>query len=604
MRKIILALIALAATLSTAAQNYCPDATIVTSSPATGEELFVTPLGADDWDQNARNLSAICRGEATPKATALPGTCSVGTLFFDMDATAGLNLYGCTSADTWTLLGDGGGSGSLLTVREEDGSPSVASVTELRVSNGTLTDNTGGSVSITTGGGGGGGSNSFETITPSSGTAPVADSAMDILTVTGTAPITVTGSAAADSLTLALTQHADTDITADLEEETHAAEHHQGGGDAISAEALASVCAAGETLEGDGAGGVQCGTDDGGVGSSDHGTLTGLADDDHPQYTLLAGRGAAAQEILGGLEVEGGLEATSPGRLVLRDTVPLLEARGGVQVQLEFPEATTENVEFRFFRSTNTSGSVSLVVKSGNGTNTNQHLLRSRGSSSLAADNNSLALVGGLGSFGGGDRVVFIGNAGTNPSTNPTGGGVLYSDAGDASRLKWRRPDGTVDVVGVAGVGGALDLIYVRDQKSSGQAGGAAAAATWNVRTLNTVTVNTISGASLASNRVTLPAGTYRIRARAPAYLVGRHKLRLRNITAGSTAAVGSSAYADATTGAAVTDSVLLARITLASTTELELQHFTTSARATHGLGIEVSSSEVEVYTEMWIEKE
>lgn len=49
------------------------------------------------------------------------------------------------------------GSSITLTVEEEDGTPSVANVTEIRVTNGTLTDNGGGSVSISTGGGGGGG---------------------------------------------------------------------------------------------------------------------------------------------------------------------------------------------------------------------------------------------------------------------------------------------------------------------------------------------------------------------------------------------------------------------------------------------------------------
>ncbi len=44
--------------------------------------------------------------------------------------------------------------GSTLTVTEEDNNPSVAGVTEIRVTNGTLTDNTGGSVSIAIGAGG------------------------------------------------------------------------------------------------------------------------------------------------------------------------------------------------------------------------------------------------------------------------------------------------------------------------------------------------------------------------------------------------------------------------------------------------------------------
>jgi len=51
---------------------------------------------------------------------------------------------------------------------------------------------------------GGGGGNSFETITPSSGTAPVADSSTDTLTVTGTSPVVVTGDSATDALTISL----------------------------------------------------------------------------------------------------------------------------------------------------------------------------------------------------------------------------------------------------------------------------------------------------------------------------------------------------------------------------------------------------------------
>jgi hypothetical protein len=51
----------------------------------------------------------------------------------------------------------GGGGGSSLTVREEDGTPNVSSVTEIRVSNTKLTDNGSGSVSLDLSGGGGGG---------------------------------------------------------------------------------------------------------------------------------------------------------------------------------------------------------------------------------------------------------------------------------------------------------------------------------------------------------------------------------------------------------------------------------------------------------------
>ena len=51
-------------------------------------------------------------------ATTAPGTCTVGNIFFDSDATAGSNLFGCTAADTWTLLGgamgDPGANGVMV----------------------------------------------------------------------------------------------------------------------------------------------------------------------------------------------------------------------------------------------------------------------------------------------------------------------------------------------------------------------------------------------------------------------------------------------------------------------------------------------------------
>jgi len=59
----------------------------------------------------------------------------------------------------------------------------------------------------------------------------------------------------------------------------------------------------------------------------------------------------------------------------------------------------------------------------------------------------SLALFG-TGSFGSGSGVLFVGNANTNPSTNPTGGGVLYSNAGAGT---WRGSGGTITPFGPAG---------------------------------------------------------------------------------------------------------------------------------------------------------
>lgn len=60
---------------------------------------------------------------------------------------------------------------------------------------------------------------------------------------------------------------------------------------------------------------------------------------------------------------------------------------------------------------------------------------------------NGTQFGGGAQDFGGGVGVLGIDNAGTNPSTNPTGGGILYSDAGAG---KWRGSSGTTTTFGAA----------------------------------------------------------------------------------------------------------------------------------------------------------
>jgi hypothetical protein len=52
--------------------------------------------------------------------------------------------------------------------------------------------------------------------------------------------------------------------------------------------------------------------------------------------------------------------------------------------------------------------------------------------------------IGTSSQFGGGTGVIGLANAGTNPSTNPTGGGVLYADSG---ALKWRGSSGTTTTI-------------------------------------------------------------------------------------------------------------------------------------------------------------
>lgn len=125
-----------------------------------------------------------------------------------------------------------------------------------------------------------------------------------------------------------------------------------------------------------------------------------------------------------------------------------------------------------------------------------------------------------------------------------------------------------------------------------------------NTRTLNTVEVNTISGASLASDTVTLPAGTYEFYARAPAAGVVGHKLLLWDSTNGATVGIGSSANAPQATYDVTTDSEVTTRLVITATTNYQLKHFIQNTAGTSPrLGNAVTSGQVEVYSEMLIRK-
>jgi len=59
--------------------------------------------------------------------TSLPSICSVGQMFFMLNAPAGSNLYGCTSLNGWTLESTSGGGGSGASMASQLGDFAVLS---------------------------------------------------------------------------------------------------------------------------------------------------------------------------------------------------------------------------------------------------------------------------------------------------------------------------------------------------------------------------------------------------------------------------------------------------------------------------------------------
>jgi len=144
-------------------------------------------------------------------------------------------------------------------------------------------------------------------------------------------------------------------------------------------------------------------------------------------------------------------------------------------------------------------------------------------------------------------------------------------------------------------------LLHVRDEKAANTEGGTfTGGLVFRTRTLNTVKTNQITGASLSSNQITLPAGTYDIIASAPHVNVNQNRLRLRNITDSTNDVFGPNDYSATGGGMAR----LEGRFTIAGEKVFELQHTCNNTQNGDGFGIATNSdSMLEVYAEVRIWK-
>jgi hypothetical protein len=489
---------------------------------------------AAEFDGMAASLAEVCSAWApTYYGTTCPATCDPATpaLCFDTDTTAGLNLYGCTAVDTWTLLGDGGGGGDDNQVAAE--------------------------VPITDAGG------FFAGVEVEAALQEIGPTMTDERSPTGTASGDLAGTYPSPTVTDDSHAHGPTTIAG-----LDAGDTTTGTFDAARLPAATTTTQGAVVLS-----------------TSGEGTAGEVvqADDARLDDARTPTAHAASHENAGGDEL----------------------SVAGLSGALADPQlaGTIDDAQNSAFDTADTPADGDLLKW-----DLTAGLIRwapagSASFTTLTADYGDETVTSTWDLSG---ALVELPN-----STAPTG--TDCDDAAEAGRVhvdtdaptgeQFLVCEGASGWVQQGGSGGAAPLLYVRDAKTSGNAAGASVAATWNVRTLNSVVENGIAGASLSTNQVTLPAGSYRIRARAPGYQAGRHKLRLRDITNTATLALGANEYVSQAGGTA-SGATLQARVTLAGVTVVELQHYTEVAIATQGLGVPSSTGEDEVYAELWIEQE
>jgi hypothetical protein len=158
----------------------------------------------------------------------------------------------------------------------------------------------------------------------------------------------------------------------------------------------------------------------------------------------------------------------------------------------------------------------------------------------------------------------------------------------------------TINVVDSGG-SSAVPYILIRDEKAQNTAGGTFTSGAWRTRDLNTEVFDTNNLASVASNQITLAAGTYEAFITCPVSQVARHQARLYNTSDSAVLLLGTSEFAYPS-GGVQNCSTIRGRFTIAASKVLEVQHRCETTESGNGFGFE-ANFDTEIYTVVELRK-
>ena len=154
------------------------------------------------------------------------------------------------------------------------------------------------------------------------------------------------------------------------------------------------------------------------------------------------------------------------------------------------------------------------------------------------------------------------------------------------------------------GFGKFASYAIICDQKATDTPGGSTTTGTFNTRDLNTELADPDGIVSISSNQFTLQAGTYLIKASAPAYNAQRHQCLIWNVTDSSSVAIGTSEYCH-NAASVQTRSFAIGRTTISSAKVFDIRQRVDVASDTFGLGVESNFDTLaSIYTIVEIYKE
>lgn len=171
---------------------------------------------------------------------------------------------------------------------------------------------------------------------------------------------------------------------------------------------------------------------------------------------------------------------------------------------------------------------------------------------------------------------------------NAVGAGATLTDVGGIATLT---------------IPGELPLIMVEHIEATTINAAGGAAGVWTIRKMTTIRKNTITGASLATNQITLPAGDYRVKAWQEAFRVNGCQGRVRDTTGAADLVLGMSALSDTGTDGDPVTLNLDGYFTIGVESVLEFQMFAVVQNAASGMGAAGSSGASEIFANIMIEK-
>ena len=138
-------------------------------------------------------------------------------------------------------------------------------------------------------------------------------------------------------------------------------------------------------------------------------------------------------------------------------------------------------------------------------------------------------------------------------------------------------------------LGVLFDQAYVKvsDVKAYNVSGGTSTSATWHTRDINTEDSDDSNICSIASNQITLDAGTYICSIFCLSHGAARNFVILYNVTDSSVELLGPPLYLSPTTYLDCVPAKVVGKFTISAQKTFEIRHYIERGQATYGLGVE-----------------